>query len=269
VDEAHSSQSGESTKSLKAVLASGSLEDAEAEEAEAETPEEELENTILANSTAGGDCSGSVITSSGHNLIEDTSGCTIIGTTGNVTGTTYEEVLRTMGRVMDPRAFNDVVVTTLNAAPVRIRDIGWAEDGTRESARPLFVATRQHPAVDRDERRRERLLAEQVLQHVGRAEGGLEDVGVRPDAEHGAGRGGAREAGDSAGQDAGADRERAPPGALRRRAGRGAGRVAQRFFASQEVAVGRTTTDSTSRPVAAASARSYQRRAFTRSRERA
>jgi type I restriction enzyme R subunit len=48
VDEAHSSQSGESTKSLKAVLASGSLEEAESEEAGAATPEEELENTILA-----------------------------------------------------------------------------------------------------------------------------------------------------------------------------------------------------------------------------
>ena len=48
VDEAHSSQSGESTKSLKAVLASGSLEEAEAEEATAETPEEELESLILA-----------------------------------------------------------------------------------------------------------------------------------------------------------------------------------------------------------------------------
>jgi len=48
VDEAHSSQSGESTKSLKAVLASRSLEEAEAEEATAETPEEELEGTILA-----------------------------------------------------------------------------------------------------------------------------------------------------------------------------------------------------------------------------
>ena len=47
VDEAHSSQSGESTKSLKAVLASRSLEEAEQEEAEAETPEEELENAIL------------------------------------------------------------------------------------------------------------------------------------------------------------------------------------------------------------------------------
>jgi type I restriction enzyme R subunit len=48
VDEAHSSQSGESTKSLKEVLSSGSLEAAETEEAGAATPEEELENTILA-----------------------------------------------------------------------------------------------------------------------------------------------------------------------------------------------------------------------------
>ena len=48
VDEAHSSQSGESTKSLKAVLASTSLEGAEEEESEAATPEEELEDAILA-----------------------------------------------------------------------------------------------------------------------------------------------------------------------------------------------------------------------------
>jgi type I restriction enzyme, R subunit len=48
VDEAHSSQSGESTKSLKSVLAAHSLEEAEREESGAETPEEELENTILA-----------------------------------------------------------------------------------------------------------------------------------------------------------------------------------------------------------------------------
>ncbi len=48
VDEAHSSQSGESTKSMKAVLAAGSLEEAEREEAAAESPEEELENAVLA-----------------------------------------------------------------------------------------------------------------------------------------------------------------------------------------------------------------------------
>jgi len=48
VDEAHSSQSGESTKSLKAVLASPSLEEAEKEDAQTQTPEEELDNTVLA-----------------------------------------------------------------------------------------------------------------------------------------------------------------------------------------------------------------------------
>ena len=48
IDEAHSSQSGESTKSLKAVLSPASLEAAEQEEAAAQTPEEELENTIVA-----------------------------------------------------------------------------------------------------------------------------------------------------------------------------------------------------------------------------
>ncbi|MDQ6770232.1 MAG: putative DNA binding domain-containing protein [Gemmatimonadota bacterium] len=48
VDEAHSSQSGESTKSLKEVLSSRSLEDAEAEEGNAATPEEELEDRIVA-----------------------------------------------------------------------------------------------------------------------------------------------------------------------------------------------------------------------------
>jgi type I restriction enzyme R subunit len=48
VDEAHSSQSGESTKSLKSVLGSKSLAEAEAEEAEAKSPEEELEDAVLA-----------------------------------------------------------------------------------------------------------------------------------------------------------------------------------------------------------------------------
>ncbi len=47
VDEAHSSQSGESTKSLKAVLAAGSLEEAEQEEAGAPTPEQEIEDRVI------------------------------------------------------------------------------------------------------------------------------------------------------------------------------------------------------------------------------
>ncbi len=47
VDEAHSSQSGESTKSLKAVLKVESLEEAEREEAGDQTPEEELDDRVL------------------------------------------------------------------------------------------------------------------------------------------------------------------------------------------------------------------------------
>ena len=47
IDEAHSSQSGESSKSLKATLSDSSLEDAEETEAQVETPEEEIESAIL------------------------------------------------------------------------------------------------------------------------------------------------------------------------------------------------------------------------------
>jgi hydrophobic/amphiphilic exporter-1 (mainly G- bacteria), HAE1 family len=51
---------------------------------------------------------------------------------GNVTSGTREQVLRTLGKVTDPEAFNDLVVKTVNGAPIRIRDIGMAEDGTKE-----------------------------------------------------------------------------------------------------------------------------------------
>jgi hydrophobic/amphiphilic exporter-1 (mainly G- bacteria), HAE1 family len=51
---------------------------------------------------------------------------------GNVTAGLSEKSLRTMGRIVDPRSFNDLVVATINGAPVRIRDIGRAEDGTKE-----------------------------------------------------------------------------------------------------------------------------------------
>jgi type I restriction enzyme R subunit len=48
IDEAHSSQSGEQTKSLKAVLAATTLEEAEREEQDAKTAEEEIEERVLA-----------------------------------------------------------------------------------------------------------------------------------------------------------------------------------------------------------------------------
>lgn len=51
---------------------------------------------------------------------------------GNVTAGSREQTLRIMGRVTDPKAFNDLVIATINGVPVRIRDIGWVEDGTKE-----------------------------------------------------------------------------------------------------------------------------------------
>src|SRR5690242_664067 len=51
---------------------------------------------------------------------------------GNVTAGLNEASLRTMGRFADPRGFNDLVVATLGGTPVRVRDVGYAEDGTKE-----------------------------------------------------------------------------------------------------------------------------------------
>jgi HAE1 family hydrophobic/amphiphilic exporter-1 len=43
-----------------------------------------------------------------------------------------ELTLRTMGRINDPSSFNDLVIKTVGGAPVRIRDIGFTEDGAKE-----------------------------------------------------------------------------------------------------------------------------------------
>jgi HAE1 family hydrophobic/amphiphilic exporter-1 len=51
---------------------------------------------------------------------------------GNVTSETREQTLRTMGRVVDPRDFDDLVIASRTGTPIRIRDIGYAEDGTKE-----------------------------------------------------------------------------------------------------------------------------------------
>lgn len=52
---------------------------------------------------------------------------------GNVTGAQQEQVLRTMGRLTSPTDFNDLIVANIGGTPVRIRDIGSAEDGTAEA----------------------------------------------------------------------------------------------------------------------------------------
>ncbi len=51
---------------------------------------------------------------------------------GNVTGRQEEQTLRTMGRFRDAKAFDDLVIANVDGRPVRVRDIGRAEDGTHE-----------------------------------------------------------------------------------------------------------------------------------------
>ena len=51
---------------------------------------------------------------------------------GNVTSGAGERSLRTLGRLTDPAAFEDLVIATREGTPIRVRDVGWAEDGTKE-----------------------------------------------------------------------------------------------------------------------------------------
>ncbi len=51
---------------------------------------------------------------------------------GRVDQTSRELTLRTMGRITDTRDFNDIIVATIAEQPVRIRDIGSAEDSIEE-----------------------------------------------------------------------------------------------------------------------------------------
>jgi hydrophobic/amphiphilic exporter-1 (mainly G- bacteria), HAE1 family len=51
---------------------------------------------------------------------------------GNVTTPLREQTLRTMGRLPDAQAFGDLVVATRQGSPIRVRDLGRAEDGTKE-----------------------------------------------------------------------------------------------------------------------------------------
>ncbi len=51
---------------------------------------------------------------------------------GNVTAGAREEVLRTMGRIADARGFDELVIANVGGAPIRVRDVGRAEDGTKE-----------------------------------------------------------------------------------------------------------------------------------------
>ncbi len=51
---------------------------------------------------------------------------------GNVDAGRREVQLRTIGRIADPRQFDEAVISTVDDTPIKVRDIGYAEDGTKE-----------------------------------------------------------------------------------------------------------------------------------------
>ena len=52
---------------------------------------------------------------------------------GRLTWEAREEGLRTLGRVEDANAFNEIIVADVKGAPVRVKDIGYASDGEEEA----------------------------------------------------------------------------------------------------------------------------------------
>ena len=51
---------------------------------------------------------------------------------GNITGDVREQALRTMGRFVEADQFNELVIATRNGSPIRLRDLGQANDGNKE-----------------------------------------------------------------------------------------------------------------------------------------
>jgi len=70
---------------------------------------------------------------------------------GNVITGKEELTLRTLGRFTDPRQFDDLVIANVNGAPVKLRDVGRVEDGTKEQR--SFSRLNGTPTVTLDIRR--------------------------------------------------------------------------------------------------------------------
>ena len=64
----------------------------------------------------------------------------------------WEVGLRTLGRIEATEQFNDVIVATVNGVPLRVSDIGYAEDSVKKVATSLFMADGR-PGVQLDIRR--------------------------------------------------------------------------------------------------------------------
>jgi HAE1 family hydrophobic/amphiphilic exporter-1 len=85
---------------------------------------------------------------------------------GNMNTGKEELVLRTMGRFTDARQFEDLVIANINGAPVRLRDIGRVEDGTKEQR--SLARLNGVPTVTLDIRRQSGANTIEVIQGIKR-----------------------------------------------------------------------------------------------------
>ncbi|MBI5772224.1 MAG: efflux RND transporter permease subunit [Verrucomicrobia bacterium] len=83
---------------------------------------------------------------------------------GNVTTAQREQTLRTIGRVAEAADFNDLVIATVGGSPIRVRDIGRAEDGTKEER--TLSRLNGHTSVSLDVRRQADANAVAVIESV-------------------------------------------------------------------------------------------------------
>src|SRR5687768_10151268 len=83
---------------------------------------------------------------------------------GNVTAGDVERTLRTSGRLINQDQFNELVVAVKNGVPVRVKDIGRAEDGTKEE-RSLAMLNGE-PAVVLEVRRQSGANTVQTIESV-------------------------------------------------------------------------------------------------------
>lgn len=86
---------------------------------------------------------------------------------GNVTGPMREQTLRTMGRFTDAATFNDLIVTTIKGMPIRIQDIGRAEDGHVEQR--SITRLNGVPTVTLEVRRQSRANTVEVIEATKKA----------------------------------------------------------------------------------------------------
>ena len=59
-----------------------------------------------------------------------------------------ERLVRVTGRIIEPKAFADIVVATKNGVPVRVRDLGTVVDGNAEARSAAFMDTTRAVSVE-------------------------------------------------------------------------------------------------------------------------